>query len=492
MREEPGCRPDPTAAADERYRRLVDRLPVGVFQSGSTGRILTCNDAFVALLGYASRDQVLALNERRFYVDAEDRDRLLARLRTESVVEGHEQRWCRADGRVIWVMVSVRRIEGPGESVLDGIAVDVTDRKRAAEVNAWLAAIVDSSDDAIIGLTLDGIVTSWNGAAERLYGYRSADIVGRPLALLAPSDRPDEIPGMLARIRRGERLDHYETVRVARDGRRVDVSLTLSPVMDATGAIVGASTTARDLAPHRWAEALARDAADLRRSNTDLRQFAYVASHDLQEPLRTVAGYVQLLARRYEGRLDRDADEFIGYAVDGVHRMQALIRDLLAYARVETRGRPLTTTDADAALDAALENLTVAREENGAAVSREPLPRVRADLSQLTLVFQNLIGNAIKFRGADRPQIHVSAAWQDGAWCFAVTDNGIGVPAEHRDRVFVIFQRLHTREEYPGTGIGLALCRRIVERHGGRIWLEAGPAGGTVARFTLFGDGGGA
>jgi len=232
---------------------------------------------------------------------------------------------------------------------------------------------------------------------------------------------------------------------------------------------------------------LAQYAQDLRDSNAELEQFAYVASHDLQEPLRMVASFTQLLAKRYQGKLDQDADEFIGFAVDGATRMQALINDLLAYSRVGTRGRPLAPTDGTAALQEARSNLTAALAESGAVVTHDPLPTVLADERQLVQLFQNLIANAVKFRGPEAPRIHVSAGPQDGGWIFAVRDNGIGIAKEHQDRIFTIFQRLHPRAEYSGTGIGLALCKKIVERHGGRIWVESEVGRGSTFYFNLTG-----
>ena len=223
----------------------------------------------------------------------------------------------------------------------------------------------------------------------------------------------------------------------------------------------------------------------LTESNTNLQQFAYVASHDLQEPLRMVSSYVQLLARRYQGRLDAEADEFIRFAVDGAVRMQQLINDLLEYSRIGTREKPMESTDAGAALTRALDNLAMAMLERRASVTRDELPTVVADASQLAQLFQNLIGNAIKFCRGNPPQIHVSATREGDAWRFSVRDNGIGIDPAYADRIFAIFQRLHTRDEYPGTGVGLAICKRIVQRHGGRIWVESQPGGGSTFCFTL-------
>jgi len=224
---------------------------------------------------------------------------------------------------------------------------------------------------------------------------------------------------------------------------------------------------------------------ELKRSNEDLEQFAYVASHDLQEPLRMVRNYVQLLGQRYGDKLDTNAGEFIGFALDGAKRMQELINDLLTYSRAGTQAKEFQPTSCGEALDRALANLTVALEESHAEISRDPLPTVKGDLVQLTQLFQNLVGNAIKFRG-DRPaKIHVGAEQKGAHWEFTVHDNGIGIAEQDFARIFVVFQRLHSREKYPGTGIGLSVCKKIVERHGGRIWVESKPGKGTTFHFTV-------
>ncbi len=224
---------------------------------------------------------------------------------------------------------------------------------------------------------------------------------------------------------------------------------------------------------------------ELRRSNADLEQFAYVASHDLQEPLRMVSSYMQLLSRRYAEHLDEDAQDFIGFAVDGAQRMQMLIDDLLAYSRVGTKGAPLEPTDTEVALHRALSNLEVAVEEAGATVTSGSLPRVLGDTGQLVQLFQNLVGNGIKFSGEDRPRVEVEATQIEDGWQFCVRDNGIGIEPQYRQRIFQLFQRLHTRDRYPGTGIGLALCKRIVERHGGTVWVESARDKGSAFYFTL-------
>jgi light-regulated signal transduction histidine kinase (bacteriophytochrome) len=235
----------------------------------------------------------------------------------------------------------------------------------------------------------------------------------------------------------------------------------------------------------RAEEQLRRTSANLERSNQELQQFAYVASHDLFEPLRMVTSYLQLLAERYKGKLDKQADEFIGFAIEGTHRMEALIRDLLAYSRVDMRVNSLEPVESASAFDAAVANLKVAIEETGATVSRQTLPKVNADPVQLTQLFQNLIGNGLKFHGPDPPRIQTEARRSGDEWIFSVRDNGIGIESKYFETIFVIFRRLHTRKEYSGTGIGLAICKKIVERHGGRIWVESAPGQGSTFAFTL-------
>jgi signal transduction histidine kinase len=232
-------------------------------------------------------------------------------------------------------------------------------------------------------------------------------------------------------------------------------------------------------------EVLAKKVEELGRSNRDLEQFAYVASHDLQEPLRMVASYTQLLAERYRGKLDENADKYIGYAVEGALRMQTLIQDLLAFSRVGRNASGRTPTDCNAVLEQALQNLQAAIQQSHVSITHDPLPVVSSECSQLVQLFQNLIGNAIKFRGIEAPGISLSAEKQEGEWTFAVADNGIGIAPEHGEAIFVIFQRLHTREEYSGNGIGLAICKKIVEQHGGRIWVESEAGRGSIFRFTL-------
>jgi light-regulated signal transduction histidine kinase (bacteriophytochrome) len=275
-------------------------------------------------------------------------------------------------------------------------------------------------------------------------------------------------------------------MRRPKAGSRFWAEVVVTAQRDERGALTGVAKLTRDVTARREQElALQQTAAELARSNADLQQFAYIASHDLQEPLRMVSSYTQLLARRYAGRLDEDADEFIHYAVDGARRMQALINALLVYARVGSRPLEPHAVDTNAIVDEVIVDLGEAIAESRARIVRDDLPRVASDAVLLHQVFQNLVGNAIKFRGTQPPVVHISVEQVASEHVFSVSDEGIGIEPQHLERIFTIFHRLHSQQEYAGTGIGLAVCRKVIERLGGRIWAESEPGAGTTFRFTL-------
>ncbi len=363
---------------------------------------------------------------------------------------------------------------------------DVTERVRAEE---RFRVAVEAAPNAMIMSDPQGTMTLVNTRAETLFGYERDELLGNSIGILFhekdrhgymrtlaaifanPSARPNAL---------GEEL-----CGLHRDGSHFPIEVGLNPIETSEGVFVLSSIA--DITDRKRSErALRERTEELARSNRDLEQFAYVASHDLQEPLRAVAGPLQLLQRRYEGKLDARADEFIGHAVDGAMRMQSLIDDLLSYSRVGRAEDPRQFVQLGQALELALKNLALVVQETQAQVTHDPLPTVQGVATQLGLLFQNLISNAIKFRKKDQPVlIHVGAQSDAGAWRISVSDNGIGVAEQYFERIFVIFQRLHTRREYPGTGLGLALCKRIVEHHGGNIWVESKPPEGTTFFFTL-------
>jgi PAS domain S-box-containing protein len=363
---------------------------------------------------------------------------------------------------------------------------DITERKQVEEATRLLADVVEFSDDAIISKDLNGLVTSWNRGAERLFGYTAAEMIGRPIALLAPPDRAGEMLAILDRIKRGERVEHYESIRRGKDGRLVNVSLTVSPILDASGKIVGASKIARDITERALAfESIAQHADRLARSNANLQQFTYAASHDLQEPLRTVVTFTQLLADRYGEKLDGEANEFMGYVISAATRMRLLITDLLSYSRaVHHEDLPLKEVPLKEAVELAAHNLQLAIEESGTVIESGPLPTLHADKVQMIQLFQNLISNAIKYKSDESPVIRITADQNGEEWVLSVCDNGIGIPAEYKEYVFGVFKRLHGNAR-AGTGVGLAICKTIVERHGGRIWVESEPGRGSTFKFSI-------
>ena len=350
-----------------------------------------------------------------------------------------------------------------------------------------LAAIVESSDDAIISTNLDGIITSWNQGAERVYGYAAAEAIGEAVSLIAAPER-DEVPAIMDQIRRGERIDHYQTIRRAKGGRRVSVSLTVSPIYDAQGRVVGASKIGRDITARNLAEAtLAKQAEQLARSNADLQQFAYITAHDLKEPLRTVIACTEMFVSKSGGKLNPEERQLLDYVTSAARRMDEMIAALLPYTRTMHQELPLGAVKISEVLDWAVNNLYLSIEASQARIScqEESLPTVRGNKVALAQLFQNLLDNAIKYRGADPPRIEISAERNDGTWLFRVRDNGIGIHPAYHKRIFTLFQRLHTSEEFPGTGVGLALCQRIAEAHGGRIWVESEEGRGATFAFTL-------
>lgn len=357
--------------------------------------------------------------------------------------------------------------------------------KVAQDKIAGLAAIVESSTDAVIGKTLEGIIVSWNPGAEALYGYTSGEAIGRSISFLSPPERPDEIPVILEKIRHGETIAAYDALCMKKDGTLVNVSITIFPVKDSTGSIVGSSIIARDITERKkFEERIKQYSMELEQSNRELDIFASIVAHDLSAPLRSVSGFASLLKKRFKENLDADADQYISYIVEGASRMQHLINDLLQYARVGTRGQPSAPLDMNVIIKKTLANLTFEIQESMTVITVDPLPTVSADSTQLIQLFQNLIGNAIKYCD-NTPRIHISAERKNEEWLFRISDNGIGIDPQQFDRIFQIFQRLHGIDEYSGTGIGLATCKKIVERLGGRIWVDSKPGEGSTFFFTI-------
>jgi PAS domain S-box-containing protein len=364
-----------------------------------------------------------------------------------------------------------------------------TDISESTESGSKYRGLLEAAPDAMVVVNQAGEIVLLNVQAEKQFGYHRDELVGQQVKNLIPEGFAERLISDGTRSA-AEALAQQigtgiELIGRRKDGSEFPIELMLSPLESAEGILVTAAI--RDITARKKAEAqLLSKMAELGRSNEELGQFAYIASHDLQEPLRMVASYTQLLSRRYKGKLDSDADEFIAFAVDGAGRMQRLIQDLLAYSRVGTKGKDLLEASSETALQEALINLRGAIAESGAQVTHDPLPMVVADEMQLVQLFQNLVGNAIKYQRPGIPQVHISAARNGGKkWTFSVKDNGLGIDPQYFEKIFGMFQRLHKREEFAGTGIGLAICKKIVERHGSCISVESQPGQGSTFRFAL-------
>lgn len=344
--------------------------------------------------------------------------------------------------------------------------------------------VLQGNVEAIVITDSHGNIEWVNNTFSELTGYAKADTLEENLGFLFAGGHA-VYEAICPKL---DETNHHEVETWIRrkDGTDFPAEATLSAVRSDADMITHHVLEFSDITEflHARIELIWRT-QELSRSNKELEQFAYVASHDLQEPLRMVASYTQLIAQRYRGKLDSDADEFINYAVDGATRMQAIINDLLTLSRVSTRNTAFSAVDAKLSLDRALANLRLVIAETGTTIICDSMPVLNADGSQLAQLFQNLIGNAIKFHGSESPRVEIGAQQVDGEWVFHVRDNGIGIAPEYFERIFLMFQRLHTKKEYPGTGIGLTICKKIVERHGGRIWIESEQGKGTTFHFTI-------
>ncbi len=599
-------------ASEERLTMAIGAAGLGAWDVDLRTGNARWSGRHFEILGYpagSDGDATLEMWRARAHPDdGEKIDRTLERVRATGERYVSEHRILRADnGEVRWVAEFGGIVHSHGQPHrFIGVSLDITERVEAARTSYLLGAIVDSSDDAIVSKNLDGVITSWNKSAERLFGFTAAEAIGRTVAaLLIPPDRQEEEPNILARLAKGERVDHFETVRRRKDGTLFDISLTISPVRDDTGRIVGASKIARDITGRKEREAQLRESEErfrqlaesgpqivwlssaqgkldfvnrrwiefsgldleamqdpaqvqsrlhpdddvlghwrkavdagvpfelearllgkdgefrwfmmrsvpvrdkrgridrwigtstdiheskvlqleLQRANQDLEQFAYSASHDLQEPLRSVRIFSELLFQRSGAKFAGQDLEFLTNVREGAVRMEMLVRDLLSYTQAGRIEKPLEPVDSNVVYQAAIVSLAAAIAQTAAEIHCDPLPSIRIQATQLQQLFQNLIGNALKYhRPGVPPVVNTAAHKKNGDWIFSVTDNGIGIEPQFKEKIFGLFKRLHTGDEYSGTGIGLAICHRIVERHSGRIWVESEPGQGSTFCFSL-------
>jgi PAS domain S-box-containing protein len=489
------------AQMEGRYRGLLEAAPDAMVVVNQAGEIVLLNLQAEKQFGY-SRDELLGQKVTNLIPEGfaerivADGRRSAADALAQQIGTGIELTARRKDGSEFPIEIMLSPLKNADGILVTAAIRDISVRnaaeKHLAQMEGRYRGLLEAAPDAMVVVNQAGEIVLLNLQAEKQFGYSRDELLGQKVTNLIPEGFAERIvadgrrsaaDALAQQIGTGIEL----TAR-RKDGSEFPIEMMLSPLENADGILVTAAI--RDISVRRAAATdLVNKVEELSRSNEELGHFAYVASHDLQEPLRMVASYLQLLSRRYKGRLDTEADEFIDFAVDGAGRMQRLIQDLLAFSRVGTTGRALTPTSSEAALARALVNLRSALNETGALVTHDPLPTVLADEMQLAQLFQNLVGNAIKYQRAEVPLVHVSAARNKGKrWVFAVRDNGLGIAPQYFEKIFGMFQRLHKRDEFDGTGIGLAICKKIVERHGGLISVDSQSGEGSTFRFDLAGS----
>ena len=485
--------------AEASYKNLVEMASDAIVTFDQTGRIIGWNSSAERMFG---RSKGEAIGSIFFELVIPSELNVVFQNQIESLRKGSQSQFSSKSleiealnihGGRFPVESSMSAREVPGGWIYTCIVRDIGDRKRSEgalrqseERNRKLVEFLPK----MIGVHVKQKWVYMNPAGLKLLGARSeGELLGRDLQEIVSPEFRDLVRSRVEQVQeKGLSAPEIEEQFVRLDGAKVDVSVSAVPIdyQGETGVLV----FAEDISTRKKAEEeLRRSHDELERSNAELQQFAYVASHDLQEPLRMVSSYMALMERRYKGQLDADADDFIGYAVDGAKRMRMLINDLLEYSRVGTHGKTLGPVDCETLLSRVLDHLQLLIEDSGATVTHDHLPTVIGDDAQLMRLFQNLIHNSLKFKNDSPPLIHVSAEQSYGNWLFSFHDDGIGIDPQYADRIFVIFQKLHNRDEYPGTGIGLAICKKIVERHGGHIWVQSEQGKGATFFFTIPGQG---
>jgi PAS domain S-box-containing protein len=481
-----------------KYRGLLEAAPDAMVVVNQAGEIVLLNVQAENQFGY-SRDELVGQQVKSVIPQGfaerliADGTRSAAEALAQQIGTGIELNGRRRDGTEFPIEIMLSPLES-AEGVLVTAAIrDITTRRaaevRLAQMESRYRGLLEAAPDAMVVVNPSGEIVLLNVQAENQFGYHRDELVGQKVMNIIPQGFAERLIADGTRSA-AEALAQQIGTGIELSGRRKDgsefpIEIMLSPLESTDGVLVTAAI--RNITERKKSEeCLVKTVRELKRSNDELQQFAYVASHDLQEPLRMVASYTQLLSGRYKGSLDSDADEFIAFAVDGCDRMQGLIKDLLAYSRAGTNGKALQRVSSENALKEALANLRTTIDQSNAVLTHDVLPAIRTDETQLTQVFQNLVGNAIKYHGTEVPRVHVSATKNSGdEWIFSVRDNGLGIDPQYFEKILVLFQRLHGRDEFEGTGIGLAICKKVLEQLGGRIWVESQPEKGSIFYFAL-------
>ena len=485
-----------------RFEGLLEAAPDAMVGVDRSGVIRFVNRQTELMFGYR-RDELVGepletlVPESYRGVHPGHREGYFAHPGTRAMGAGLDLTGRRRDGSEFPVDISLSAIHDGDDMLVTAAVRDITDRRRAEEDLHRMAAIIEFSDDAVVSKTLEGVVTTWNPAAERLYGYAAAEVLGRPASFLVPPGQPDDVSDILQRVSRGERVEHYETRRVSKDGRLIDVSVAASPIRDARGQLVGASTIARDITEKRRAEETIRElnaelehrveqrTAELAQAVEDLEGFSYSVSHDLRAPLRAIDGFSRIVLEEYGDGLDAEAMRLLGVVRKATTDMSQLIDDLLEFSRVGRHQLQRATVDMTELAVSVVHELLPGDGEPRVDVRVGALPPAQGDRALLRQVLRNLVSNALKFSGtAERPLVEIEGALERDRQRYLVRDNGVGFDKTYEDKLFQVFQRLHPNE-FEGTGVGLAIVHRIVRRHGGDVWAEGAVGEGATFWFTL-------
>ena len=481
---------DSLRKSEERYSAIVEGCNDGIIiLKGVVPLFINQNAA--DLTGYSIED----LNEMNLmrFITPKHLPRALKRFNQlmtgENVSPTFELEMIRKDGHILPVEISSDWIDYLGEKALVVFVRDITERKQAEETikaeQQKYKNVVENIEEGLFSLNNKGYLTYANPEASvKITGYTSEELIGMHVGKLLEIKTGPIALATLHQCLRGKSVHGLEVELYKKNGTLIPTEVSLTPKME-NGDLIEIFGVIRDITERKRSEAkLKKTLEDLERSNNDLKEFAYIASHDLQEPLRMVSSYVQLLSRRYKGKLDSDADEFIDYAIDGAKRMQEMIQSLLKYSRVSTRGKPFKSTNCNSVLGVVLDNLEEATGVTDVEITHDSLPTVMADKMQFIQLFQNILDNAIKYRRKDNARIHVSAEKKDDEWVFSISDNGIGIDPSYKDQIFKIFWKFNENDDL-GNGIGLAIAKKIVGRHGGRIWVESELGVGSTFYFTI-------
>jgi PAS domain S-box-containing protein len=469
----------------EEYKAIIETIPDGVYILDEDHRFQLVNEAFFELTGYP-REELLGSDPKRVSPEVGHERGLVLRkqLRTGVIeVAVHEQTILTADGDTFDAEIRFVALDDEDDDFRGtaGVIRDITERKEHEQELEQYRALTQAANDTIITIDDTSTIQSVNPAVEAIFGYEPEELIGERLTVLMPNELAERhLDAVSQYLATGERTLNWEYIELPgqhQNGSEIPLAISFNEAEHAADQFF--TGIVRDISERKEYE------RKLEESNERLEQFAYAVSHDLQEPLRMVSSYLQLLENRYRDELDDDAREFIDFAVDGADRMSDMIEGLLEYSRVESQGDPFERVELDSILDDVREDLQFQIEESGAEITADTLPRVEGDANQLRQVLQNLVENAIAYSGEAPPCVHVSAKRTGSECVVSVEDDGIGIDRDEQDRIFEVFQRLHTHDEGAGTGIGLALCRRIVERHGGEIWVESDPGEGSTFYFTL-------